>query len=412
MKNSWSSGQYSVFRTLFGIYLFVHFAYLAFWAADIFSYAGMVGNAELSPLIIAFPNILRFFDSPAFVTIFSIAAAFASLLFAIGKWDKPAALFMWFALACFVGRNPLITNPAMPYVGWMLLAHLFIIPAPYLSWAARGRADPDNGWRMSNGIFLAGWIILALTYSYSGYTKLLSPSWVAGENIEYVLNNPLARDWFLRDIFLMVPEILLKCLTWFILVIELLFAPLALIKRLRPWLWSGMLFVQFGFAFLLNFPDLTIAMLLFHLFTFNPAWLPPRSLKGTVIYFDGTCALCHGTVRFMLAEEARGELVFSALQDRKLEAAIGEGSVENLGDTVVVRTADERILIEAEGIIYLLCHLGGLWRLLSWLMRAMPKPVRRTCYHFIGNRRYRIFGKKDDFCPIIPSHLRERFIKA
>lgn len=411
MQNSWTGGQYSIFRILFGAYLFVHFSYLAFWATDIFSNAGMVGDANLSPLIIAFPNILRVFDSPAFVTGLSIAAAFASLLFAIGKWDRSAALFMWFVLACFVGRNPLITNPAMPYVGWMLLAHLFITSAPFLSWAARGRADPGNDWKMHNGIFIAAWIVLALTYSYSGYTKLLSPSWVAGENIQYVLNNPLARDWFLRDLFLAVPDIILKCLTWFILVIELLFAPLALIKRLRPWLWVGMLFVQFGFALLLNFPDLTIAMLLFHMFTFNPAWLAPKSLKGTSVHFDGSCALCHGSVRFLLAEESRRELMFSALQDGKLETLIGKEALESLGDTVVIRTADGRNLIEAEGIIYLLDHLGGLWRLISWLMRLVPKRMARLGYHFIGDRRYRMFGTKDNLCPIMPPYLRERFIR-
>ena len=411
MQNNWTGGQYSIFRGLFGAYLFVHFSYLAFWATDIFSDVGMVGDAELSPLIIAFPNILRVFDSPAFVTGLSIAAALASLSFAIGKWDKSAALFIWFVLACFVGRNPLITNPAMPYVGWMLLAHLFIKTAPFLSWTARGRADSGDGWKMQNGIFIAGWIVLALTYSYSGYTKLLSPSWVAGENIQYVLNNPLARDWFLRDLFLMVSDVVLKCLTWFILAIELLFAPLALIKRLRPWLWSGMLFVQFGFAFLLNFPDLTIAMLLFHMFTFNPAWLASKSLNGATVYFDGTCALCHGSIRFLLAEEIHGELVFSALQDGKLEALIGKEELDSIGDTIVVRTAEGQNLIEAEAIIYLLDHLGGLWRLASWLIRLVPKSIRRSGYHFIGDRRYRLFGTKDNLCPIMPSYLRERFIR-
>lgn len=410
MQNNWTGGQYSIFRILFGAYLFVHFSYLAFWASDIFSNIGMIDDAELSPLIIAFPNILRFFDSPAVVTGLSIAAAITSLFFAAGKWDKIAAFFMWFMLACFVGRNPLITNPAMPYVGWMLLAHLFITSAPFVSISARGRNDPGNGWTMNNGIFIAAWIVLALTYSYSGYTKLLSPSWVAGENIEYVLSNPLARDWFLRDLFLMVPDIVLKCLTWFILVIELLFAPLAIIRRLRPWLWCGMMFVQFGFAFLLNFPDLTIAMLLFHMFTFNPAWLPAKSLKGAIVYYDGTCALCHGTIRFLMAEETRGELLFSALQDGRLEALIGKDAFEGLGDTVVVRTADEDVLIEAEGIIYLLSHLGGLWVLLSWIMRIIPKPMRRICYHFIGDRRYRLFGTKADSCPIMPPYLRARFI--
>ena len=408
--NGWTGGQYSLFRAAFAIYLFVHFAYLAFWAPDIFSDQGMVAEAELSPLIYAFPNILALWDSPAFVTGLCIAATAASVAFGLGKWDRLAAVFMWIVLASFISRNPLISNPAMPYAGWMLLAHLFIARAPYGSLAARGRADPSGGWTMQQGIFVAGWIVLALTYSYSGYTKLLSPSWVAGENIQYVLDNPLARDWFLRDIFLAVPPAILKVLTWFILAVELLFAPLALIKRLRPWLWGAMLFVQFGFLFLLNFPDLTIAMLIFHMFTFNPDWLKAKPLSDHRVHYDGDCALCHGSVRFLLAEERGGELTFSPLQSGQLERAIGSEAFTSLGDTFVVEKPGGEVLIEAQGIDYLLIHLGGLWRPIGYTLRLLPNWLANGLYHIIGNNRYRLFGKKQDMCQLLPPDLQKRFI--
>lgn len=409
MNNGWTGGQYSLFRAFFGAYLLVHFAYLAFWAADIFSNEGMIPDASLSPLVGAFPNILAVIDTPAFVTALSTAAAVSAVFFTIGKWDKPAAFFMWLVLASFIGRNPLITNPAMPYAGWMLLAHLFLTSAPYGSWAGRGRADPGNGWRLNHGVFVAGWIVLALTYSYSGYTKLLSPSWVAGDNISYVLDNPLARDWFLRDFFLMVPPVLLKGLTWFILAIELLFAPLALFRGLRPWLWGGMLLVQLGFAFLLNFPDLTIAMLLFHMFTFNPAWLGAKPMSGYVLHYDGSCALCHSTVRFLLAEDRSKELRFSPLQSGLLENALGQEALAQLGDTIALQTADGKVLTESAAVAMLLDRLGGFWRVGSWMLRLLPRSLADGLYHVVGDRRYRLFGKKADYCPIIPNDLRKRF---
>jgi hypothetical protein len=40
-------------------------------------------------------------------------------------------------------------------------------------------------------------------------------------------------------------------------------------RRLRPLAWTAMLLVHFGFLFLLNSPDLTAPMLLFHLLTFD-----------------------------------------------------------------------------------------------------------------------------------------------
>ena len=107
---------------------------------------------------------------------------------------------------------------------------------------------------------------------------------ISGENVNLVLQNPLARDWWLRDLLLALPPLLLKCITWFILLVEISFAPLALSRRLRPWLWGLMFGVQLGFATLLSFPDLTIAMLLFHLLTFDPKWLLARSLAGVTVF--------------------------------------------------------------------------------------------------------------------------------
>jgi hypothetical protein len=71
-----------------------------------------------------------------------------------------------------------ISNPSLPFVGWMLLAHAFLPEAPYGSWMARGRPDPGGKWEMPPAIFAVAWIVMALGYTFSGYTKLVSPSWV------------------------------------------------------------------------------------------------------------------------------------------------------------------------------------------------------------------------------------------
>ena len=64
----------------------------------------------------------------------------------------------------------------------------------------------------------------------------------------------------------------------------------------------------------LNFADLTAPMLLFHLLTFDPKWIPTKQSDAQEwIFYDGTCGLCHRVVRFVLvAEERRQVLVFAA----------------------------------------------------------------------------------------------------
>ena len=409
MRNSWTGGQYSICRILCGVYLFVHFVHLAPWAWELFSSEGMLPEAEQSPLLWLFPNIFGLADSPAFVLAVVISAAAASLFLAVGVADKWAAFYLWLVLASLFGRNSLIANPSLPYVGWMLLAHLFIPKAPYGSWAARGRPDPGGGWRFPPAVFLAAWIVLALSYSYSGYSKLLSPSWVSGDAVAYVLENPLARDYFLRDFTLWLPSILVMLVTWGILYVELLFAPIALFRRARPWMWSAMLVVQCGFAFLLNFADLTIAMLLFHLFTFDPAWIRSRTApERATLFYDGTCALCHGIVRLILAEDTEGRVRLSPLQSEHFESQLTPLERTGLPDSIVLMS-DDGLRLEADATIRILKMLGGLWLLLALVMSMFPARMRTMGYHFVGGRRYRIFGRTATACPIVPPHLRTRF---
>jgi hypothetical protein len=101
--NGWTGGQYSLFRALLGLYLFVHFAYLMPWAPELFSHRGMLPEASVSPLTRAFPNILSLWDAPGFVTLLATAGAGAALAFAVGWRDRIAALALWYILACFAG---------------------------------------------------------------------------------------------------------------------------------------------------------------------------------------------------------------------------------------------------------------------------------------------------------------------
>lgn len=410
MHNAWTGGQYSVFRMLFGIYLCIHFANLLPWGEELFSSAGILPDAGLSPIFAAFPNLYSLSDAPWAVHASLTLAAIAALAFAGGWHDRLAALFMWVVLASLYGRNPLIANPSIPYVGFMLIAHLFVQQAPYGSLSSRARSDNSGSWVLSPAVFLAAWVVLALSYSYSGYTKLLSPSWVAGENISFVLQNPLARNWFVRDFMLWLPPIIVSILTWFVLYLELFFGLLAVLKKARPWLWLGMFLVQLGFLFLLNFADLTFGMLLFHMFTFDPAWLRARGFsERAVLFYDGNCAMCHGFVRFLLAEERSGSLRFAPLQGASF-TKIPEAQRANLPKSIVLDAGDGVLSTRSTAVVHILLNMGGLWTLFGALLWCVPLPLRNLGYDMVGAIRYRIFGRSNGLCPIVSPQLSKRLI--
>ena len=72
--------------------------------------------------------------------------------------------------------------------------------------------------------------------------------------------------------------------------LEQLIAPLSLVRRLRPWLWTLLLAMHLVLIVLVDFADLSLGMVMLHLFTFDPAWIRPRGsgAPGT-IYYDGGC---------------------------------------------------------------------------------------------------------------------------
>jgi predicted DCC family thiol-disulfide oxidoreductase YuxK len=113
VRNGWTGGQYSIVRAVLGIVLLIYF---------------LANARQWVPL----------------------AGALAAIFFIIGWHDRIAAVVMLLVLGWMIGwmAHPLLLLPAV-----LLVVHLFVPPAPFLSFAARGRVDPRGGWRMPRGLF-------------------------------------------------------------------------------------------------------------------------------------------------------------------------------------------------------------------------------------------------------------------
>jgi predicted DCC family thiol-disulfide oxidoreductase YuxK len=407
MNESWTGGQYSLYRLLLGGFLAVHFGLLLPHGAEVFGAGGVVASASLSPLMGVLPNPLAFTDSPLAVQALLTMGLACGLAVAVGWFDRVAAVLAALVLAWLFQRNPLIANPSLPLLGWLLVLHAFVPPGPYGSVAALRHGGADAAWRFPRHLFVAAWVVLALAYSHSGYTKLFSPAWTDGETIRLVLENPLARDHVLREFALSWPPLYLKCLTWTVLLVELLFAPLALIRRARPAIWTIMLGAQLGFLCFLNFADLTFPMLLAHMLTFDPAWVGrPAPRVQPLLLFDGHCAFCNANVRFAMKEDPRRLIRFAPLSSEEASQALKDVRRDWTGDSIVL--IDERgHSVKSRAVAGVLEHLGGLWFLLGRALRAVPRPIADAGYDFIGRVRYRLGGKLE-YCPLAAAPMSSR----
>ncbi len=382
--NGWTGGQYSVLRALLGACLFVHFVRLSvwFWGLDTFGL----------PLAV------------------TIGAAAASLFFAVGLAARWAAFCLCIALAGLYGLDPFLPGQGLTYLGWMLLAHVLMRKTPYGSVAVRGRPDPGGGWRMPVTVLLVSWLLLGLSYMYSALFLVFGADLEAREYLGPFLLDPFAREFFPDDFLASLPAFLVEILFVAALFIGHMFLVLGvLFRRVRPWFWSVVVLVQICIVFLLDFAIAPVAMLLFHLFAIDPGWFRSRKLpERATLFYDGTCALCHRLARFVLAEDVVEGITFSPLQSDYFRSALTSEERTGLPDSIVLKS-DDGLLLEGDAAIRILKMLGGLWLALGLLLSVFPRQWRNAAYHFVGDRRYRIFGRTETACPVVPERLRTRF---
>ncbi len=403
-KSSISTYQFATFRIIFALYLIWHFAELIPYADELFSRDGLLADPALSPTYSFFPNILTLIDSSTLAL-----KAFLGLLLVLsffilsGFQRRISAAILWYGWACLLNRNPLISNPGIPYVG-LILVFLSTIPSGE-ALSKKTRVD----WHFPASIYAAGWILLAAGYTFSGLVKLESPSWLDGSAMLHLTDNPLARPGLFRNIFLSLPESITDLFTYFSLAGEILFLPLSLTRKTRLIAWSWMFLMHLGIISMVAFADLTLGMLMMHLFLFDPGWLPPAKNKAgkMLVLFDGVCGLCNRSVRFFIDQDPSLILRFAPLQSEKFKD-LHSGNMQSVVLIDDYNTDQQKSYDQSTAVLKILEALGGFWRLVA-LLRIIPRPLRDFVYNIIAKNRYRWFGKVEE-CGLMNEEDRKRFI--
>jgi predicted DCC family thiol-disulfide oxidoreductase YuxK len=407
----WTGGQLSVVRAVLGAYVAFYLVRLVPHATELFSSEGVLPDAGASPLIGLFPNVLGALDSPAVVRLWLAAGGACALALAAGFRTRVFALLTWFVWACLHGRNPLLADAGVAWVGWLLLFLAALPPRPYGALSARGRVDPAGGWEYPRELFVVLWTVASASYAVSGLEKLISASWRNGTALQELLGGPLSYANGLAGALEGLPAVLLTGAAWGLMAFELAFAPLALSARWRPRVWLVGLALH-GVAFCtIASPDAHFARLLLHALLFQPSWLPdPRRGSKEVVFYDGQCGLCHGAVRWLIAEDTDGQrLRFAPIHGEAFREAIPDELRANLPDSILVVTAEGELLDRSRAVQHLCRRLGGGWRIVAWSLEVVPLALRDRLYDALAKVRHRLFHVPDSPCPLLTPELIRRF---
>lgn len=401
--NSYSPYQFALFRIILGTYLLIHFLLLIPYAAEIWSSIGLLPDASTNLTYGVFPNILYYVSSATGVTLYVGFLALLSVCFVIGFQRPLVSILLWYGWASLFDRNNLILNPGIPYVGWLLLVCAVIPRGEQLSISS---SNKNKKWQMPGVLFFGAWALMAISYTISGFDKFLSPSWKDGTAIFHLLENPLARDYWLRDLMVQLPKGVLKINTWTVLFIEMAFLPLALFKATRKWIWLAMIMMHLGILLIVDFADLTLGMLMIHWFTFDANWLKPKPKQSGLLFFDGVCGMCNGLINFMMAEDRNSALRYATLQGETAKENVSPAYLEELNSIVYIE--GDKTYTESDGVIHALASMGGIYKLVL-VFKFVPKFIRDKIYAYISRNRYKWFGKKES-CRMPTPEEREKLL--
>ena len=126
-----------------------------------------------------------------------------------------------------------------------------------------------------------------------------------------------------------------------------------------------------------------------------------------IIFYDGHCALCQCAVKFVLKHDRSGTAFrFAPLQGETFRARVPVNRQGGVPDSMVVQRDNGGLLVRSDACIHILRRLGGGWRMIAALVAVIPRPVRDAFYELIARIRYRVFGRRDDLCPVVAAELR------
>ena len=140
------------------------------------------------------------------------------------------------------------------------------------------------------------------------------------------------------------------------------------------------------------------------------------SLIGNIVFFDGVCLLCDGSVRFLLRRDVKRILRFATLQGHTGKNLFASGMLpatqETLTSIIYLRNqpgSQPEVFTRSTAILQILSDLGGVWRTVSWI-RIIPRSLRDLVYNCIARHRYRWFGRRPESCFVPRPTDRDRFM--
>jgi predicted DCC family thiol-disulfide oxidoreductase YuxK len=128
---------------------------------------------------------------------------------------------------------------------------------------------------------------------------------------------------------------------------------------------------------------------------------------SAIILFDGTCAFCERSIRF-IASRDDGYFRFGASQNPEGQALLASYGTSREAARSLILIEDNQVFLRSTAALRVAARLRAPWRYARVLL-AVPRPIRDAVYRAIAAVRHRIAGESNA-CEIPPPEIRARLI--
>lgn len=133
-----------------------------------------------------------------------------------------------------------------------------------------------------------------------------------------------------------------------------------------------------------------------------------NTLPNPVIFFDGLCNLCTGSVQFIIKHDTKHYFRFASLQCELGQQVLQQFNLpsDEFGSFILLE--EGKVYTKSTAALRVTKKINGLWPILFSFI-IVPPFIRNWVYSFIAKNRYRWFGKKEE-CWIPNAELNNLFL--
>lgn len=127
-----------------------------------------------------------------------------------------------------------------------------------------------------------------------------------------------------------------------------------------------------------------------------------------IVVFDGVCNFCNRAVNFILANDAKEEILFAPRQSAPGQEILGRFGLPEEGIGSMLLVEGERLSTKSTAVLRVARRLRFPWNL-AWAFSLVPAFIRDVFYDWFAANRYRWAGKSQQ-CRMPTEQERARFL--